>query len=59
MGLQILRVVYPLGGIPSSFTNQEVTLERLVWAMLEGIFGELFGKITGIRPDRETGLGTS
>lgn len=58
MGLQILRVVYPLGGVLSSFTHQEVTLEGLVWAVLEGILGELFGKITSLRPDREAGFGT-
>lgn len=59
MGLQTLRVVYPLGGVLSSFTDQEVTLEGLLWAILEGILGELFGKITGIRPGREAGLGRS
>lgn len=58
MGLQILRVVYPLGEVLSSFTHQEITLEGLVWA-LEGILGELLGKITSLRPDREAGFGTS
>lgn len=55
MGFQILRVVYPLGGVLSFFTDQEVTLEGLVWAILEGILGELFGKVTSIRPDGEAG----
>jgi hypothetical protein len=57
MGLQILRVVYPLGGVLPSFTDQKVTLEGLVRAVLEGILRESFGEIAGIRPDGEARLG--